>query len=132
MGGCIDNYSHFFIGMGRTARIFGRIINACDWWDFFGDAINNWNTQDSAGFPRLLDYALGVQPFQSSAAQLAVQVSVVTNTLVVQFPCWAPGTSELTYQLQSSPDLVNWSPWNCTALPPQPSKPEWRRRSIRL
>jgi hypothetical protein len=39
----------------------------------------------------------------------------------VRFQRWVPGTSELTFQLQSSTDLVHWTPWSGTPMPPEPS-----------
>ena len=132
----LDTQSRNFIGMIDEPRIYNTALNgaqilalynatnqsAAAWYRrYYGDAAINWSAPDSTGYPRLLDYALGVEPWESSAAQLGIQLSIANNTLLVRFPSWAPGTSELTYQLQSSADLVHWAPWNGTPLPPEPS-----------
>ena len=132
----LDTQGRNFIGMIDEPRIYNTALtdaqilalynatnqSAAAWYHrYYGDAAINWDAPDSAGYPRLLDYALGVEPWESSAAQLGIQLSVANDTLSVSFPSWAPGTSELTYHLQSSTDLVHWTPWNGVALPPEPS-----------
>ncbi len=132
----LDTQARNFIGIIDEPRIYNTALNdaqvlalynatdqsSAAWYRrYYGDAPINWGAPDSAGYPRLLDYALGVEPWESSAAQLGIQVSVVTNTLVVRFQSWAPGTSELIYQLQSSADLVHWVPWNGTPVASEPS-----------
>jgi hypothetical protein len=87
---------------------------------YYGNAPINWTAADNAGYPRLLDYALGAQPWTSSAAQLSVQWALVTNRFQVSFPRRIAGTSELNYQLQSSPDLASWTAWNAIELTPSP------------
>ena len=141
----LDTQGRNFIGMIDEPRIYNTALtdaqvlalyNATNqsgaaWYRrYYGDAAINWSAPDSAGYPRLLDYALGVEPWESAAAQLAIQISVVTNTVSARFQSWAPGTSELTYQLQSSMDLVHWAPWNGTPLAPEPSSKTGMQEAI--
>ncbi|WP_050785941.1 sulfatase-like hydrolase/transferase [Pedosphaera parvula] len=132
----LDTQGRNFIGMIDEPRIYNtaltdaQILSLCNATDqsaaawhrrYYGNAAINWSAPDSAGHPRLLDYALGVEPWESSGAQLGIQLSVVNNTVLVRFQSWTPGTSELTYQLLSSTDLVHWAPWNGTRMAPEPS-----------
>jgi arylsulfatase A-like enzyme len=121
-----DVQARFFNGAIDEPRIYNRalspaaiesLVNATNQsfaaWQhrFYRDAVVNPNTPDAAGNPCLLDYALGVEPWLSTPAQLAIHASLLTNAFQVSFPRRQPGTSELVYQLQASPDLKSWSPW---------------------
>jgi len=127
--------NRYFVGVIDEPQIYNTALTAAQivalvhatnqsaaaWYHrYYGDATLNWTALDSAGHPRLLDYAMGVEPWTSTASELAIQCAVVTNYLQVQFPRRVAGTSELIYLLQSSTDLTHWFPWNVTELAASP------------
>ncbi|MFN3407977.1 MAG: sulfatase-like hydrolase/transferase [Limisphaerales bacterium] len=124
-----------FTGVIDEPRIYDRALSAAEitalyhatnqsavaWHRrYFGNAPVDWPGPDNAGLPRLLDYAFGVEPWTATPAQLAISGGLVAGAFQVQFPRRVAGTSELIYQLQSSPDLQNWSPWSAVELPATP------------
>ena len=70
----------------------------------------NWHSDDDAdGGVRLLEYALGAQPLIPDAKQMCLAAEVADDHLRLRFPRRFAETSELTYTLQSSTNLVNWT-----------------------
>ncbi|MFT4175257.1 MAG: autotransporter-associated beta strand repeat-containing protein [Luteolibacter sp.] len=69
-----------------------------------GDAANQFDP-DGDSIPNLLEYALGTNPTASTLSP--VQTSLVDNALQITFPRIAD--PDLTYTVQGSSDLINWS-----------------------
>ena len=131
-----DVQSRFFNGAIDEPRIYNRALSAAEiaalytatnqsaaaWYRrYYGGAAVNWAAPDRTGHACLLDYALGAEPWTATATQLSIQGALVTNSFRVSFPRRVAGTSELTYQLQASPDLNLWATWPGIELPAGPS-----------
>lgn len=127
--------NRYFAGVIDEPQIYNRALSATEiaalyaasnqsaaaWHRrYYGAASLNWSGLDSAGYPRLLDYALGAQPWTGLPSQRSLQWMLLTNLFQVSFPRRVSGTSELNYQLQSSSDLIGWAAWNSVELAPLP------------
>ena len=122
--GC-DNAPLYFTGVMDEVRIYNRALSAGEVaalvsasnqsaaaWSrrYFGNAPLNWYVdEDGDGGVRLLEYALGGQPWISDQPQMSLQAAIVGNHLQVRFPRRVAGTSELVYRVQVSPDLRDWT-----------------------
>ena len=120
-----DNQPLYFSGVMDEVRIYNRALSAGEvaslvtatnqsaaaWYRrYFGDAPISWYIDnDRDGAVNLLEYALGGQPWIPDRSQLSLQAAIVGDHIQVRFPCRLPGTSELVYQVQVSPDLHNWT-----------------------
>ena len=120
-----DVQSRFFAGQIDEARIYPRALGAAEvaalcsgtnqsaaaWHRrYFGNAAISWSADDdSDGGSRLLEYALGAEPWIADRARQSVVGEVFGDRLRVRFPRWVAGSSELRYTVQASRDLVNWS-----------------------
>ncbi len=118
-----DVQSRYFNGVLDEVRIFNRALSATEivslmngtnqsaaaWYRrYYGDASIDWAASDSAGYPRLLDYAMGGQPWIPDRSQLSLQAQLAGGHLQILFPRRVAGTSELLYTPQVSRDLINW------------------------
>ncbi|MCP5516325.1 MAG: sulfatase-like hydrolase/transferase [Verrucomicrobiales bacterium] len=93
----------------------------------FGMAPVDWQTDDDGdGAPRLLEYALGGQPWLADAAELALQPEVAGDRLQLRSRRLLNGVHELVYALEISPDLTAWMPERVGALAtaPWPGRPD--------
>ncbi len=68
---------------------------------------NDSNDLDHDGIPDLLEYALNLNP--SQADQSALPTSVVTNDHLTLSLKPNPAATDLTFAIQASTDLINWS-----------------------
>ena len=76
----------------------------------FGAAPIDWNADDDHdGVTRLGEYAFGGDPFIPDASLARILPELSAGFLLIRYHRRLTGTHDLTYQLQSSPDLVNWS-----------------------
>ena len=123
--GC-DIQSRFFDGVIDEVRIYDRALSAAEiaasfnateqsaaaWHRrYFGDAPIVWNADDDGDrMSRLGEYAFGGQPLIPDAAVGRIVPQIVADHLQLQFNRRLPGTHELVYACQSSPDLRNWAP----------------------
>jgi len=120
-----DAQGRFFNGVIDEVQIYSRALSASEitnlvaatnqsaaaWYRrYFGNAAINWGADDDAdGLNRFAEYAFGGQPLIADS-QLARIAYVTTNGYFqVKYHRRTTGTHELTYQLQSSSDLKNWS-----------------------
>jgi arylsulfatase A-like enzyme len=121
----VDTQNRYFAGTIDEVRIYNRALTAGEiaalyaatnqsaaaWnYRYFGNATINWNADDDGDDAvRLLEYALGGEPWIKDAAKFRLSPAIVGNHLQVQFLRRLAGTSELQYEVQVSPDLKDWS-----------------------
>jgi arylsulfatase A-like enzyme len=120
-----DIQGRFFVGQMDEPRIYNRALSAAEiaalasatnqsaaaWHRrYFGSATINWPADDDGdGGARLLEYALGTEPWLADRAQQSLAGEVVAGRLQVRFPRRVAGSSELVYTVQASRDLADWS-----------------------
>jgi arylsulfatase A-like enzyme len=133
-----DVQSRFWSGALDEVRIFPRALSAAEilalatstnqsaaaWqWRYFGVATDLWQADDDGdGGPRLLEYALGAQPHITDRGAMSLVPEVTGGHLQVRFPRRLAGTSELTYAVQVSPDLRDWSSLTASEVGGEPSE----------
>ncbi|HOX00820.1 MAG TPA: sulfatase-like hydrolase/transferase [Candidatus Paceibacterota bacterium] len=139
-----DIQSRFFNGTIDEVRIFNRALaadeiaalcnatqqSAAAWHRaYLGDDPIDWQAADRFGYPRLLDYALGVSPYSADAAARSLRAQMAGSRLAVEFPRRLAGTSELVYTLQVSRDLSSWGLLSASqaAAVPIPDPPGFER-----
>lgn len=136
-----DVQDRFFLGAIDEPRIYPRALSADEiaalvtatnqsaaaWHRrHFADATVDWLADDDAdGGERLLEYALGTEPWIADRAEQAIAGHIVDGRVRVSFPRRLPGTSELLYQVQASPELLDWATLttsfvSATPLPERP------------
>lgn len=118
-----DVQGRLFLGTLDEVRLYNRALTSAEikelytganqsaaaWHRaYFGDAAVDWQAVSALGYPRLLDYALGAQPYFSDAAARNLRAEIMSNRLAVHYPRRIAGTSELLYTLELSRDLKNW------------------------
>jgi hypothetical protein len=120
-----DVQGRLFDGIIDEVRIYNRALSAAEvtslynsanqsaaaWYRrYFGNAAINWTIDDDAdGASRLLEYALGGEPLIPDSATMKIAPQIVSGRLQVSFNRRLAGTHDLTYQVQESSDLKNWS-----------------------
>ena len=120
-----DIQGRFFVGQIDEPRIYNRALSALEvaglasatnqsaaaWHRrYFGNGADNWTADDDAdGGARLLEYALGAEPWIADRAQQSLAGELVGGRLQVRFSRRVAGTSELIYAVQASRDLLDWS-----------------------
>ena len=85
---------------------------------------------DGDGGPRLLEYALGAQPHIADHAAMTLAPEIVDNHLQVRFPRWPADTSELSYAVQVSPDLRDWTSLTASEVGVEPGEPPGLEEAI--
>jgi hypothetical protein len=127
-----DIQARYFTGTLDEVRIFNRALAAGEitslysatnqssaaWFRrYFGNATLNWYADDDGdGGARLLEYALGGQPWIPDRAQMSLQAAIVGDHAQVRFPRRVAGTHELLYDVQVSPDLADWGTLTATEV----------------
>jgi arylsulfatase A-like enzyme len=127
-----DIQSRYFVGTLDEVRIFNRALAAGEvaslysatnqssaaWFRrYFGNASPNWYADDAGdGGVRLLEYALGAQPWIPDRTQMSLQGAIVADHAQVRFPRRIIGTHELLYDVQVSPDLADWNTLTATEV----------------
>ena len=111
---------------------FVRPLTYADWTTgngLSGDSAGPSADPDGDGVRNLVEYAFNLSPLvddRSSLPQFSLQSHTVSNIagtyLTVQFPRQMGGTN-LTYVLEGSPNLLNWSPVCTVAGTNQPAGP---------
>lgn len=94
---------------------------------YFGRMAVDWEADDDEdGAPRLLEYALGGQPWLADATEFSLRPEVAGDRLRLRTRRLLSGTHELLYAVEISPDLAAWTPQRVTALAttPLPGRPE--------
>jgi hypothetical protein len=133
----VDAQNRYFPGVIDEARIYNRALSAAEigalysatnqsaaaWhYRYFGNALANWNADDDGDrAPRLLEYALGGQPWVADAAKFRFSPAIVGNHLQIHFLRRLAGTTELQYQVQVSPDLKDWSTLTASPIGSEPA-----------
>jgi arylsulfatase A-like enzyme len=128
----VDSQDRYFPGTIDEVRIFSRALSAAEIasefqathrsaaaWHYrhFGAAPVQWTMDDDLdGGIRLLEYGFGAQPHLADAPQMKLRAVLVDNFLQVDFPRRLSGTTELQYQAQVSPDLVEWNSLSATQI----------------
>ncbi|MFN3407789.1 MAG: sulfatase-like hydrolase/transferase [Limisphaerales bacterium] len=115
--------NRYFTGVIDEPRIYNRALSAAEiaalyaagnqsaaaWHRrYFGDAPEDWLGANSAGLPRLLDYAFGGQPGVAATDFFRVRGGLTGDRFQLRFNRRMSGTSELTYTPQVSRDLLAW------------------------
>jgi arylsulfatase A-like enzyme len=127
-----DIQSRYFAGTLDEVRIFNHALAAAEvaslytaanqssaaWFRrYFGNAPLNWSPDDDGdGGARLLEYALGGQPWIPDRPRMSLEAAVVGDHAQVSFPRRVVGTHELLYDVQVSPDLLDWSTLTATEI----------------
>jgi hypothetical protein len=120
-----DAQGRFFNGVIDEVQIYSRALSAPEinnllaatnqsataWYRrYFGNAAINWSADDDAdGLNRFAEYAFGGQPLIADSQVAHIGYVVTNGYFQVKYHRRITGTHELTYQLQSSSDLKNWS-----------------------
>ena len=121
----VDSQSRYFPGVIDEVRIYNRALSASEigalyaasnqsaasWhYRYFGDAAIVWYADDDADHgARLLEYAFGSEPHVPDGERMKLRAEVKNDHLQVEFPRRIAGTTELQYDVQASPDLLNWT-----------------------
>lgn len=121
----IDNQNRRFDGDIDELRIYDRALSSSEiqavysatnqvmaaWVRrYFGEATVDWNSDDDDdGGKLLLEYAMGGQPWISDSQAMMIQSDIQTERLIVRYPRRVSGTHDLTYTVQVSEDLEEWS-----------------------
>ncbi|MDB6122210.1 MAG: sulfatase [Pedosphaera sp.] len=121
-----DVQDRFFDGAIDEVRVYNRALSATEIaslynatnqsaavWQrrYFGSTIANWSADnDGDGVTTLGEYAFGGQPLIADSQFAKIDSEISTHHLQIQFNRRLTGTHELTYQIQSSTNLVNWTP----------------------
>ena len=132
-----DVQGRFFNGTIDEVHIYNRALSAAEiaaqfnataesaaaWYRrYFGDAPINWNVDDDGdGVSRLGEYAFGGEPWIADALVMKIVPEINGDHLQVMFNRRIMGTDELTYEVQGSSDLVNWSSLSGTEISVTPS-----------
>jgi arylsulfatase A-like enzyme len=78
-------------------------------WRYFGAAAVNWNADaDGDGASLWTEYAFGGQPWIADSGTLDIVPEIISGQLKLVYNRRIPGTDELVYQVQYSPDLKHW------------------------
>ncbi len=119
-----DVQNRYFPGVIDEVHIYNRALSAAEisalynstdqsaeaWYRrYFGDAAINWGADGDDGETLLGEYAFGAQPFIADPESVEIQPEIVGDHLRVHYHRRTPGTSELVYQVQGSPDMKTWS-----------------------
>jgi arylsulfatase A-like enzyme len=120
-----EGQGRYFSGVIDEAQIYNRALSSTEianlfaatnqsavaWHRrYFGSAAINWNADDDGdGLTRFGEYAFGGQPLISDSQIARITSVAVGGYFQVDYHRRLAGTHELTYQLQSSADLKNWS-----------------------
>jgi hypothetical protein len=119
-----DIQGRFWSGTIDDARIYPRALSAAEiatlaatpetsslaWHRrYFGNAAVDWQADDDGDtFPRVLEYALGGQPHMRESSLYASPV-IDADHLRWSIPRRKAGTHNLTYIVEASRDLTNWT-----------------------
>ncbi|MFD0895469.1 sulfatase-like hydrolase/transferase [Luteolibacter ambystomatis] len=119
-----DIQSRFFTGTLDDARIHGRALSATEIaaqaaetnngaaiWQrrYFGIASFDWNADDDRdGRNRLFEYAFGTQPRIRDSTPVA-STSRDDGYLRITYPRRRAGSHSLSYVVQASADLIDWT-----------------------
>jgi hypothetical protein len=101
------------LSAGEIASLYSATNQSAAAWHrrFFGNGVINWFADDDDdGAPRLLEYALGGEPLIADPETMKIIPQIVASHLKVTFNRRLAGTHDLTYQLQQSQNLKDWSP----------------------
>jgi len=126
-----DVQSRFFAGTLDDARIYSRALSASEiaaqaaetnngaaiWQrQYFGAAAIDWNADDDGdGRNRLFEYAFGTQPRIADSAPV-VSTTWVNGNLRITYPRRRAGSHSLSYVVQASADLVDWTTLTTTQV----------------
>jgi hypothetical protein len=89
---------------------------------YFGDAPIDWTADDNSnGMSRLGEYVFGGQPWIPNGQVMRVVPQIVDDHMEIQFRRRIAGTTEVPYQVKSSPDLVEWSAFDGAEISVLPS-----------
>ncbi len=121
-----DVQNRYWKGQIDEVRVYNRALTAAEIlaqaqsgdttslaWQrrYFGNEAVNWILDDdNDGRPRLQEYAFGTQPQLASVSPIALVIPDDSGgKLRATFPRRRAGTHNLSYQVEVSNDLVNWS-----------------------
>lgn len=122
-----DVQSRFWKGQLDEVRIYDRALTAAEIleaaqpndttsqaWQrrYFGNSVVDWTLDDdNDGRSRLQEYAFGTQPQVGDLSPVVLAIPDGDDgKLRATFPRRRLGTHNLSYQVESSLDLINWSP----------------------
>jgi|GEM_PF-2427829 len=103
-------------GMLDDARIYNKALSATelasimvpptpfDTWVASYDNLPTGDDGDHDGIPLLMEYALGTSPVESTTSPISIEIGPTSTTLT--FPKMR---EELTYTVETSPDLGTWN-----------------------
>jgi arylsulfatase A-like enzyme len=121
----VDSQNRYFNGVIDEVRIYRRALSPAEIaavaaatqesaaaWNrrFFGNAPSVWEADDDDDFAdRLMEYALGGQPHIPDAEVIKPRPEIVGDHFQIRFLRRLAGSHELTYTVQASPDLADWT-----------------------
>ena len=116
------------LGAPLTATVAIQVKPADTWrYQHFGALANSAQAADTAdwtgaGIPNLLAFALGINPLNPTPAPLPSS-TLLSNYLTLTYQP-NPAATDLSYTVQASTDLINWSASNVQlATPPNTAPP---------